>query len=82
MSDIKVYRTEKNFPNSKIPEGFESFKSNLKEIHMINSRKKNPSLVFITEDQKGHFGIQNRIEVSFEDLNKALAELGYTLYQP
>lgn len=82
MPDVKIFKTTNSIPGVSISPGFERFRATIKEIHMTNSKKRNPTLVFVTEDVKGHYGIQSLIEISFDDLNKVLAELGYTLYQP
>jgi hypothetical protein len=83
MADtIKVYRTDKSFPNSILPEDVVAFGADLKELHMINSRKKDPSLVFVALNKGNVQDMQVVIEIPFSKLNEALAELGYTLFQP
>jgi hypothetical protein len=81
MSVIKVYRTDKSSPN--IPVGTPTIiHADVRELHMIDSKKEDPSLVFVTLNRVDSQYLQVVMKISISALNKALAELGYTLYQP
>jgi hypothetical protein len=83
MSDnIKVFKTPHSFPNSPLPAGYVNFGAHLVELHMVNCKKNDPSLIFVADNTANSENLRVRIEIPISELNKALAELGYTLDQP
>lgn len=81
MTDkIRVFRTDRSFPHSEIPRGVATFGVRPIELHMTNCNGGDPSFVFVANGLNDTH--QVRMEIPFSEFNEALAELGYTLYQP